>query len=188
MTDEANHSFYNGFHSDVTGQVNDVATRYGAGAITQAQALQEMANIATSSQNTLTQVCRECLDALRPYAQSHPQFDISAIEESMAYIISHPDAIANMNQGMVDVTSMAGGLVGLSANHVHALSSLPSDMLSTMVCAASAAGLAMKVSNDMKGKYGKAKYGNEVTEMMKDYLRQEEAEEKEYEESISHGI
>ena len=187
-TDAANHSFYNSFHQDVTSQVNDVASRYGSGAITQAQALQEMANIASSSQNALTQVCRECLDVLRPYAQSHSQFDLSAIEESMEYIISHPDAIANMNQGMVDVTSMAGGLVGLSANHVHALSSLPSDMLSTMVCAASAAGLAMKVSNDMKGKYGKAKYGNEVTEMMKDYLRQEEAEEKEYEESISHGI
>lgn len=180
VTDDAHHTIFNQFHDNVTSSLNQVTSQYGAGAITQAQALQQVADIASGAQSELVNVCQNCLQILRPYAQTHPQFDLGAVQESMEYIVAHPDAIINMNQGMVEVTDLAGGLVGLSAAHVTALSSLPSDMLSTLICAASAFGLAIRVSTTMENRHGKHKgYGNEVTDMMDDYQRGEEEDREE---------
>ena len=171
-TDNANHEFYNAFHENVTNQLTDITTKYGTGSITQAQALQQMADVVNGSQSTLVQVANECMSILKPYADTHPQFDLTAVQESMDFIIAHPDAIATMNQGMVDVTNLAGGLAGLSAEHATALAGLPSDMVSTLVCAASAAALATRVATTAVNKYGKKdrRYGNEVTDMMEEYL------------------
>ena len=101
--DNAGHSFYNKFSDDVTRQINDVANRYSSGSITQDVALREMASIANSSQQTLVDVSSECLGILRNYAASHPNFDLSAVEDAMAYLVAHPNAVANMNEGIVDV-------------------------------------------------------------------------------------
>ena len=181
--DHEHHEFFNAFNDNVQSQINDVTSKYSTGSITQADALQQMADIARDSQHTLAQVSDECLQILRPYAETHPQFDLTAVQESMEYIVANPDAIANMNQGMVEVTELASALQGLSVEHVAALSKLPSDMLSTLVCAASATALALNVSNTMDNKYGKKKrkYGNDITDMMGEYVKglDEEEEEKE---------
>lgn len=169
--DAEGHAFFNKFNNDVTAQINDIASKYGSGSINSVEALQLMNDVSSKAHATLTNVSTECLDILKNYAASHPQFDLSAIQESMEYIVQHPDAIVNMNQGMIDVTNIAGGLTKLEAAHLTALSSLPSDMLSTLVCAASATGLALNVSRTMNNKYSKKNgYGNEVTEMMREYL------------------
>jgi len=64
-------------------------------------------------------------------------------------------------------------LQGLSAAHAEALASLPSDMLSTVVAAASASGLALNVSRKMHLNYVKKNgYGNEIIDMMDEYLNE----------------
>ena len=177
-TDDAHHAFFNQNYDNVTSQINDITSRYGQGNITEAQALQELAQVANSSQTTLSQVASDCLNALRPYAASHPQFDLHAVEESFNYMMANPDAIVNMNNAAIDVTNLAEGLKGLSAEHVSALSSLPSDMLTTFMAAASSAALAYNVSKSMDANKRKGRYGNQVTDMMNDYLNgSEEAED-----------
>ncbi len=176
--DKTGHSFYNQFSDNVTRQINDVAHRYSSGAITQDVALREMASIANDSHQTLVDVSGECLDILRSYASTHPQFDLSAVEESMAYLVSHPDAIANMNNGMIDVVNLGETLKTLTLDQYKGLVNIPSDMLSTLVCACSAASLAGYVSRDMQRKYnGKVVYGNEITDMMEEYLNSQVEEE-----------
>ncbi len=185
--DQANHVFYNNFHQDVSSRINDVAARYGAGSIDQMQALREMATIANDSQSTLNSVVNDCLTTLRDYAQNHPQFDLAGIEESMSYIVSNPDAIMQMNNGVVDIMEQAGTLSGLSAAQMTALSSLPSDMLTTIISAASAATLALHVSSSLSHQYGhRGHYGNEVTDMMEDFLEGEEVPVEEEEEEHHH--
>ena len=169
--DRTGHSFYNQFSDDVTRQINDVANRYSSGAITQDVALREMAAIANSSHQTLVNVTDQCLSILRNYAANHSQFDLTAVEEAMAYLVAHPDAVVNMNNGMVDVVDLGEALKGLSLQQYQGLVSIPSDMLSTLICAASAASLAGHVSRDMDRRYnGRVEYGNEVTDMMEDYI------------------
>ena len=177
-TDDAHHAFFNQNYDNVTSQINDITSRYGQGNITEAQALQELAQVANSSQSTLSQVASDCLNILRPYAATHPQFDLHAVEESFNYMVTNPDAIVNMNNAAIDVTNLAEGLKGLSAEHVSALSSLPSDMLTTFMAAASSAALAYNVSKSMDANKRKGRYGNQVTDMMNDYLNgSEEAED-----------
>ena len=177
-TDDAHHAFFNQNYDNVTSQINDITSRYGQGNITEAQALQELAQVANSSQTTLSQVASDCLNVLRPYAASHPQFDLHAVEESFNYMVANPDAIVDMNNAAIDVTNLAEGLKGLSAEHVSVLSSLPSDMLTTFMAAASSAALAYNVSKSMDANKRKGRYGNQVTDMMNDYLNgSEEAED-----------
>ena len=169
--DRAGHSFYNKFNDDVTRQINDVANRYSRGTITQDVALREMASIANASHETLVNVSNECLSILRNYASSHPNFDLTAVEEAMEYLVSHPEAASNMNNGMVDVVNLGNSLKGLTLEQYQGLVSIPSDMLSTLICACSAATLATHVSNNMDQRYNdKSEYGNEITDMMEDYL------------------
>jgi hypothetical protein len=178
--DSEGHDFSNTFGDNIDSQINQVASQYGSGVLTQAEALQKMADISSDAQATLANVSSECLSILEKYAESHPQFDLSAVSSAMKYINSNPTAISEMNQSMVDVTNIASGLAGLSIEHVEALSSLPSDMLSTLVCAASAAGLALKVSSTMSDKYTKKnKYGNDITEMMDEYINGRDKEDEE---------
>ncbi len=184
--DKQGHEFFNGFHEKVSSQINDITSRYGAGDLTESGVLQELASVANNAQGTLNKVSKECLDILNVYAKNHPRFDLSGIKESLDYVVAHPDAITNMNNSMVDVTNLAGGLEGLAANHMTVLESLPSDMASTLVCAASAAGLALRVSKTMDKKHGKTTdYGNEVTDMMEDYLNSQYEVDDEYENSHS---
>lgn len=168
--DETGHAFFNGFNKEVTSQINDITARYGNGTINQIEALQEMSDLANSAQDTLAKVAIECNDILTVYLENHPKIDLGAMRESLEYIVNNPDAISDMNRAMVDVTNLAGGLDGLTVNHVEALASLPSDMLSTLACAASAASLAIRVSDSMATKYTKkGNYGNEITDMLDDY-------------------
>ena len=175
--DHAGHAAYNQFGIDVNNQIQAVTNDYATGAITQAQALERMAQISSNAQSTLRDVVDSSLPILRDYAASHPQFDLSAVEKSMEYIVAHPTAIADMNQAMVDVTNLADGLQGLQASEMSAIGTLPSDMASTLVCAASAVLLATNVSNSLGKAPKKGTYGNEITDMMEEYINGETPED-----------
>ena len=147
--DKTGHAFYNKFNDDVTSEITDVASRYSTGVITQDVALREMAAIANNSHATLVEVSKECLNILRKYASTHPKFDLTAVEESMKFLVEHPDAVSNMNTSMVDVVELGETLKGLTLEQYKGLISIPSDMLSTLICACSAVSLANYISTSM---------------------------------------
>ncbi|MBR6137195.1 MAG: hypothetical protein IKQ06_03480 [Bacilli bacterium] len=169
--DAAGHAAYNQFNIDVTNQINAVTADYTQGIINQAEALSRMAEISNGAHVTLNSVIQSSLDILKPYAATHPQFDLTAVEQSMEYLVAHPNAIADMNQAIVETSNLANSLQDLHAMPMVALSYLPSDMESTIICATSAALLAANVSNTMlRAQEKKGTYGNDITDMMEDYL------------------
>ena len=175
VLDNANHAFYNGFYQDVSKKINDITTSYGNGMINQTQALKDMANIANDAQNTLVSVADNCLSIIKPYAKNHPNFDLTATVKSLESIVNNPNNIIQMNKGMVDVVNLSDSLIGLDAASYTALQTLPSDMLSTIVCAASAAGLAYRVSDTMNNKYSvNKKYDNDIIRMMSQFTNGKE--------------
>jgi len=171
--DRAGYEFFSHFHENVSLQLNDLTSKYASGVMSQAEVLNGMSDIARGTQGVLNNVVSETIGVLEGYASTHPQFNFDAISQSLEYISAHPDAINNMNQAMVDVANMGCALQGLSAAHAEALASLPSDMLSTVVAAASASGLALNVSRKMHLNYVKKNgYGNEIIDMMDEYLNE----------------
>jgi len=171
--DRAGYEFFSHFHENVSLQLNDLTSKYASGVMSQAEVLNGMSDIARGTQGVLNNVVSETIGVLEGYASTHPQFNFDAISQSLEYISAHPDAINNMNQAMVDVANMGSALQGLSAAHAEALASLPSDMLSTVVAAASASGLALNVSRKMHLNYVKKNgYGNEIIDMMDEYLNE----------------
>ena len=92
----------------------------------------------------------------------------------MDFIVNNPSAISDMNKAIVDVDSIGESLSGLTPAHVTAYNSLPSDVQTTLFNAASAVALATNVSNTMSSNVRKGKYGNEVTDMVREYSEQQE--------------
>ncbi len=166
--DATGHAFYNDFFNNVQAKFSNVANDYSSGAIDQMTAMQELANISSEAHQTLANVAEKCLDILKPYAQTHPQFDLKAVQETMQYIVDNPSAIANMNQSMIDVQNIGDNLIALSNAQITTINSLPGNLAPTLLGAASAAALATRVSSTME-KTHKTRYGNEVTDMMEEY-------------------
>ena len=166
--DAAGHEFFNNFYNEVQGRFADVSQAYSSGALNQAGVIEELAKISSDSHFMLGAVANKCLEVLRPYAQNNPQFDLSAVQETMEYIVSHPDAVSNMNQAIVDIQNIGDELVNLSGSQIEAISSLPGNLGPTLISAASACALASRVSNEMNTK--KKRYGNSVTDMVSEYI------------------
>ena len=176
--DPAGHEAYNAFGDRVSSEISDITAQYARGSLTAEEALAKIEYLSSNANTTLNGVINDCLPILRQYAQTHPQFDLHAVEQSMEYISAHPDAIANMNHAMVDVTNMGESLTTLQAAQVEALSLLPPQMSATIISAASSAALAGIIASQLsKGPLKKNKYGNEVTDMMDEYMAGREAEE-----------
>ena len=172
--DHASHTAYNQFADQISQKVGDIAKRYGQGTIDQQTALKEMSQLTAETQSTLNDVVNSSLPILRQYAQTHPQFDLHAVEEAMNYLSSHPDAITNMNDATLEMMNIGNTLQGVTAAEVSAISALPSDMVSTLVSAAAATVMAGRICATMEDGIRKGKYGNKVTDMMDEYISSQE--------------
>ncbi|MBR2827991.1 MAG: hypothetical protein IKE70_02010, partial [Bacilli bacterium] len=165
----------------VQGDINRVISDYSAGTLNEVQVLAQLRNVVRDSQGYLNAIASDYLKAVREYATVHPGFDISALQDTLEQIVYHSSSITDMNEAIFDITNMAGGLTGLTATHVDALSYLPSDMITTLTSAIASCSLAIKVSSTMNQKYGKKNdYGNEVTDLMNRYLNGEEVEDEDF--------
>ncbi len=173
--DHAGHEFYNNLYNSIEERFANVSHAYGSGAIDRNGVLQELSSISSDAHATLVNVADKCLEILKPYAQTNPQFDLSAVQESMEFLVNHPNAISNMNQAMVDVQNIGENLISLSEKQLSSISSLPGDLAPTLLAAASASALATKVSTEMHNQ-AKKKYGNSVTDMVNEYIEKEENE------------
>ncbi len=173
--DDAVHEAYNSMADSVQSKINDIASQYSSGITSREATLDMLKDVANDTQQNLVDLYESYLPTLREYASSHPQFDLHGVEEAMGFVSSHPGAIAKMNDGMVESVQIGENLSALSAEHIEAINSLPSDLRTTLfVDGAAAVALAYNVSKDMNQKEKSGKYGNSVTDMVSEYIANKE--------------
>ena len=165
--DNAGHDFYNQVFDNTRNEVQNISQQYISGTITDLEALEMMRDMANNTQQTLNTVSDQCLGIFEQYAQTHPNFDLTAVTEAVRYIQQHPDSITNMNNAMVDIQTAAEGL---SFTQIQALQTVPNSLLVTLLGAASAAALASNINQKMEENVRTGKYGNSVTDMVDDYV------------------
>ena len=169
IDDAAAHIDYNQFHDEAVNGIQSTVNDCASGVITEAQALQQMADVANKAQGHLVDTVQHYKQICSDYAATHPQFDLHAFNDSMDYLVQHSGAVEAMNQGVVDVTDLAGTLSTLNSTHMDVLSSLPSDMYSTLMASFATCAYVGHVTSSMKNSIYKGKYGNEITDMMSEY-------------------
>ncbi len=167
--DDANHAWYNEFYQQTKSALEDVASRRANGSITAQQALEEIAKINNQTQNTMSGIVSDCLDIAKQYNPT-VVFDNSSIEAVMEYMTQNPAAITDMNEAIVDVVNIGESLSGLSAAQIQAFQSLPNDVATALLSTAASTALAQKVATDMNANSKKHQYGNEITDMVGEYV------------------
>lgn len=178
--DDLWHEITQNTYDQAHSQLTDIGSQYATGALTQAEALQKISEVSSQTQQQFNDLVAQALPIFNQYAPSHPQFTLDGLGSALEYIAQHPDAIDKMNQGMVDVTNLGDELAGLTVEQVQALQGMPSDMATTLLGSASAVVLASKVASAMDNQYSPRKsnkYGNELTEMVSDFVAEQEAQE-----------
>lgn len=174
--DSAAHEAYNSMADSVQTQINDIANQYSLGLIDKSSALDLLKDVANDSHQNLVDLYESYLPTLKEYASSHPQFDLHGVEEAMEFVVSHPGAIAKMNEGMVESVQIGENLQALSLKSIEAINSLPSDLRTTLFAdGAAAVALAYNVSKDMNKNAESGKYGNSVTDMVSEYIANKES-------------
>ena len=174
--DDAAHEAYNSMADSVQSRISDVANQYSSGIISKEATLDMLKDISNETQQNLVDLYASYLPTLKEYASSHPQFDLHGVEEAMGFVTSHPGAIAKMNEGMVESVQIGENLQALSAEHIQAINSLPSDLRTTLFAdGAAAVALAYTVARDMDKNVASGKYGNEVTNMVSEYIANKES-------------
>lgn len=172
--DNIAHATAKQMYDSAQAQIQDVAGKYAQGILSQAEVTQSLADIAKQANHTLTETVQNALPHFQTYMQNHPQFDLAEVGEAMNYLVQNPEAISKMYQGMTDVTNMGESLTGLTMSQVEALQSLPSDMQTTLLGAASTAALAYNTARTASNA-SKKDYGNEITDMVNEYITTKEA-------------
>ena len=174
--DAAAHEAYNSMADSVQSRISDVASQYSSGIISKEATLDMLKDISNETQQNLAELYASYLPTLKEYAASHPQFDLHGVEEAMGFVTSHPGAIAKMNEGMVESVQIGENLQALSAEHIQAINSLPSDLRTTLFAdGAAAVALAYTVARDMDKNVASGKYGNEVTNIVSEYIANKES-------------
>ena len=183
--DNAGHAYYTSFYDGTKAAYENIAQQYAAGQINQAQTMQMMADLTTKTHQTFGNINDACLDILRPYAQTHPQFDLTGVQGAMEYLQANPDAFSAMNQAMVDVTNAGDVLASMQLEQLIPLTTLPSTIRTTIINGAATAALASNINNTMGAK--KHTYGNDVTEMVEEYAEEQAERKAQREQANSRG-
>ena len=165
--DNAGHAYYTSFFDGTKQAYEDIAQQYASGAINQAQAMQMMADLGTKTHQTFSAINTECLNILKPYAASHPQFDLTGVQGAMEYLQANPSAVQAMNQAMVDVTNAGDVLASMQLQQLIPLTTLPDSIRTVIINGAATAALASNINNSMGAR--KHTYGNSVTDMVDEY-------------------
>ena len=168
--DAFNHARYNAMSDAAKAKLEDIATKCYNNQITDMQALEMIKEVANTQHQNLIDIYTEYQPILEQYASTHP-FDLHGVQESMQFVLDHPDAVIKMNEGMVESIQVGEELAGLSAEHIAAINSLPSDLATTLFgVATSTAALTYQAASTMNNNAKSGKYGNEITDMIQDYI------------------
>ncbi len=170
MDDAIGHEYYNSLYRNTENAFADIANKYSAGEISQSDALNSFNDIANQTQANLNEVYTACKPIMEDYAKNHSSFDLAGSLKTMDYLTQNPTAITDMNNALVDTVQIGEHLSGLSLEQVEAINQLPSDLATTLIGATATAALAMNVANSMNANEKAGKYGNEVTDMVAEYV------------------
>ena len=184
--DSANHEMYNGIYDSTTSQIDTISSQYVNGAISQVEALKQLAEVQTTTQSKLVEVINNYKDVCTEYAATHTQFDLHSLLGSFDYISSNPEAITKMAESGIYSIEEAAKLAGMSAAQATAFAGLDSDVLTTLIAAGSAASLVNRVTRTMSKNFNDGKYNSkfrseharEVDAMFEDYYGEEETNKK----------
>ena len=174
--DAASHKSWNALNSTYSNQIQTITNRLANKTINQTQALTEYTRVANDAQRSLNQVVSQGIAECQKYAAAHPQHDLTGVIDSMRYIQQNPNAIIDMNNAIVSNMGQAAGLTNIQAATVTNIAALPSDMIVTLVAAASTVAYANRVANAAKAQNYHRGYGNEITAMMDEYYNGQEEE------------
>lgn len=165
-------------YNNLQDQLQDVNDKIQAGSLTPEQVTQTLSDIATQNSQNLMEVIKETKPYFDAYMQTHPQFDLAQASEAMDYLMKNPDAIAKMNQGIVDVTNMGEELSGLSFAQVDAIQSLPSDLKYTLLGNLGASCLLYDriKKGQTKSGTGRPAYQDDVMNLTEEYFKNREAQ------------
>ena len=166
--DSAGHTYFTNFYDGTKNAYENIAQQYSAGQISQAQAMDLMAQVTSNTHTTFEQINSACLNILKPYAQTHPQFDLSGVQGAMEYLQANPSAVDAMNQAMIDVTNAGDVLASMQLEQLIPLTTLPDSIRTVIINGASTVVMASAINNTMAAK--KHKYGNSVTDMVGEYV------------------
>ena len=172
--DDAGHAVAEQMQQQAQTGLNDIANQVAAGTMTQQQALQGLSDLANSTQQSFNELLEQSLPVLQNYIPGHPQFELDGLSQAMQYMVSHPDAISQMNQGMVDVTALGESLGGLTFDQVQALENLPSDLATTLFGAASAAALVTNVNSNMQPRPKNKETNSELFRMVEEFSEEQD--------------
>lgn len=166
-------------YNNLQEQIQDVDDKIQAGTLTPGQVTQALSDIATQNNQSLMEVIKETKPYFDAYMKTHPQFDLAQASEAMDYLVKNPDAIAKMNQGIVDITDMGEELAGLSFAQVDAIQSLPSDLKYTLLGNLGASCLLYdRIKNgQINSKTGRPKYQDDVMSLTEEYFKNREAKQ-----------
>jgi len=167
--DKMGHNYYNEFYQNTENSFTEVMNKYQEGTLSQADALGAFKDIANKTQENLNQVYASCRPIMEKYAHAHSHLDLEGTLEAMKSLTENPTAIMDMNDAMINTANIGEELTGLTLEQVNTINSLPSDLGTTLLGAATAAALAINVSNTMSNNEKQGKYGNEVTQMVAEY-------------------
>ena len=145
--DPANHARFNNVYADTQDQINAITQNLANNKIDKMTAIQQLADVQATANNSLTSVINDYLQIAVDYAAAHPQHDLTAVIETMEYLAAHPNAINAMTDAGVDNLFEAAKLAGLSDTQAYIFTGLDNDMLTTILGAATATRLAQRVMN-----------------------------------------
>ena len=176
QADALAHAQYNSMADAAKAELDSIASKYSSGAITPEQALEMVNNVANANHTKLVEIYQNYQPVLENYAATHP-FDLHGVQESMEYVLNNPDAIIKMNEGMVESITLGKELTGLSAEHIAAINSLPSDLRQTLFAnGAAAVALTYNVANRMNSNAAAGKYGSTASDIVRSYMNREQSE------------
>ena len=145
----------------------NAANDHKNGVLSDADYLAQIADISNRTHDRTLSLYQEVIDNLKSYAGNNPQYDLTSTIEGIDYVLSHPDAVTQMNGGILEVMKDGEILYGIEIDKVP---ELDSDLLTTAIAAGSTLAYVTVVDSENKKKLNKLKQrheeANEYAEML----------------------
>ena len=162
------HVLYNNLYDATYLAQQTVMQKLNSGAISHADALQQLTAINNNVQSTLQQFTTTYGPELAQYAATHPQFDLHSLENAVTEIAQNPNAIQDMSSAMVESVQLGDMLQNLPAAQIANLEQLPDTILGPLVTTIAASALATQGSRAADKQHNK-NGSQQLTDMVMEY-------------------
>ena len=164
--DRAAHAEYNESYWNVDSELNRIADGYGTGSLTSVQALEQMASLTNQAQSRLTTMYKTYEPILEEYAQTHPQFDLTGLQDGINTLLRDQNVMMDAAQAQVEIAKIAETLQQLNIPGDIQAINISTNIIPALIGAGSAMALVANVNSKMSMNARVGKYGNDVTAMI----------------------